>query len=111
LVAEKWRIAIVHLLQNGALRAHQLQKALEEVSPKMLTQTLRGLERDGLLTRIVYPVAPPRVDYELTRMGVSVIKPLQELCHWAEAHAAERDAARAKFDLSAKRGGGNPKST
>ena len=111
LLSDKWRIAIVHLLQGGALRTLQLQKALEQVSPKMLTQTLRRLERDGLLTRIVYPEAPSRVEYELTKMGVSVIKPLQELCRWAEAHTAERDAARAKFDLAAKRGAAKAKST
>lgn len=104
LLADKWRIAILHLLRTGPMRTHQLQGALKEVSPKMLTQTLRGMERDGLLSRIVHPVAPARVEYELTRMGTSMIKPLQDLCHWAKAHVPERDAARAKFDLVARRG-------
>jgi DNA-binding HxlR family transcriptional regulator len=102
LLSEKWRIAILHLLQNGPLRTRQLQKAMEEISPKMLTQTLRGMERDGLVNRTVHPVAPPHVEYELTRMGRSVIKPLRAVCHWAKAHVAERDAARARFDLSTK---------
>jgi DNA-binding HxlR family transcriptional regulator len=109
LLAEKWRITILHLLQGGALRTHQLQGAIADVSPKMLSQTLRGMERDGLLTRHVYPVVPSRVEYELTAMGCSVIKPLQELCHWAEAHVAERDAARAKFDLARHRESGRVK--
>lgn len=107
LLADKWRIAVIHLLRNGALRTHQLQEALEYVSPKMLTETLRGLERDGFVTRNVYPVAPSRVEYELTKMGRSVIKPLHELCQWAKAHVPERDAARAKFDLGRKRDNGN----
>ena len=110
LLSEKWRIAILHLLRNGVLRTHQLQGAIQEVSPKMLTQTLRGMERDGLVSRTVYPVAPSRVEYELTKMGLSVIRPIQDLCHWAEAHVIERDAARARFDL-AKRAGGRRKRT
>jgi len=102
LLAEKWRIAILHVLEKEALRTHQLQSALEEVSPKMLTQTLRNMERDGLVQRIVRPVAPPHVEYKLTRMGQSVIKPLRIVCQWAERHVAERDAARTRFDLGAK---------
>jgi len=102
LLAEKWRIAILHVLEDGALRTHQLQSALNGVSPKMLTQTLRGMERDGLVQRTIHPVAPPHVEYKLTKMGKSVIKPLRTVCHWAEAHVAERDAARARFDLAAK---------
>jgi DNA-binding HxlR family transcriptional regulator len=111
LLADKWRIAIIHLLRGGVLRAHQLQAALPEVSPKMLTQTLRGMERDGLVTRIVYPVAPARVEYQLTRMGLSVIAPLQHLCRWAKTHVAERDAARTRFDLTRGRPKGRLKPT
>jgi DNA-binding HxlR family transcriptional regulator len=104
LVADKWRIAILHLLQrNGSLRTHQLQRAIEQVSPKMLTQTLRGLERDGLVNRELRQVAPPHVEYRLTKMGKSVIKPMRGLCRWAEAHVAERDAARARFDTEANK--------
>ena len=103
LLADKWRIAIIHLLRDGALRTRELQNAIEEVSPKMLTQTLRGMERDGILIRTVHPATPPHVEYELTKMGLSIIPPIQELCHWAKAHIGERDAARARFDLAAKR--------
>lgn len=103
LLAPKWRITIIHLLTNGTLRTGVLQSAISEISPKMLTQTLRGMERDGLLTRTVHPVTPPRVEYRLTKMGLSIIPPIRELCHWARAHAAERDAARTRFDLAEKR--------
>ncbi len=106
LLADKWRIVVLHLLRNGVLRTHELQEAIEGISAKVLTQTLRGMERDGLITRTAYPTAPSRVEYELTDMGRSVIKPVQELCHWARAHVAERDAARARFDLAAGRPGG-----
>jgi len=98
LLSNKWRITILHLLRNGPLRTGELQGAITEISPKVLTQTLRGMERDGLIRRKVYPVVPPRVEYSLTRMGTSLLKPLQDLCHWAVAHVQERDEARARFD-------------
>jgi DNA-binding HxlR family transcriptional regulator len=98
LLADKWRIAILHVLAASRLRSSQLQKAIPEVSPKVLTQTLRGMERDGLISRTVYPVVPPRVDYQLTHMGRSLIEPLRQLCHWAKAHVNERDRARREFD-------------
>lgn len=100
LLADKWRIPILHVLEKRVLRTHQLQSAMQQVSPKMLTQTLRGMERDGLVDRMLRPVAPPHVEYKLTKMGRSVIKPLRILCRWAEAHVAERDAARHRFGAS-----------
>ena len=102
LLAQKWRITVLHLLSSGALRNSQLQAATEQISPKVLTQTLRGLERDGLIERKVYAVVPPRVEYSLTDMGRSVLRPLSDLCHWAKAHVAQRDAARKKFDSGIK---------
>ncbi|HMD50736.1 MAG TPA: helix-turn-helix domain-containing protein [Bryobacteraceae bacterium] len=101
LLSDKWRIALLHLLEKGPLRNHEMQSAIEEVSPKMLTQTLRGMERDGLITRTVHRASPRRVEYRLTEMGSSVIAPIRRLCHWAKAHIAERDAARARFDVAA----------
>lgn len=98
LLSDKWRITILHVLTPAPLRTAELQRAVQEVSPKVLTQTLRGMERDGLILRKVYPVIPPRVEYELTDMGRSVLKPLRELCHWAKAHVDQRDAARRRFD-------------
>jgi DNA-binding HxlR family transcriptional regulator len=102
LLSSKWRITIIHLLRDGPLRTKILQGAISEISPKVLTQTLRGMERDGLIDRHIHSVVPPRVEYALTDMGRSLIKPLQDLCHWAEAHVAERSAARSRFDLAAK---------
>jgi DNA-binding HxlR family transcriptional regulator len=101
LLADKWRVSILHALAAGPHRNGQLQRALREVSPKMLTQTLRRMERDGLITRTVYSVIPPRVAYELTPMGESLVAPLRDLCRWAKAHVAERDRARREFDSRA----------
>ena len=102
LLSSKWRITILHVLRDGPLRTNVLQGAISEISPKVLTQTLRGMERDGLIDRHIYNVVPPRVEYALTDMGRSLIKPLQDLCHWAQAHVSERNAARKRFDLAAK---------
>ncbi|HYM69240.1 MAG TPA: helix-turn-helix domain-containing protein [bacterium] len=100
LLSSKWRIAVLHLLTAGPVRTGELQRALGEISHKVLTQTLRGMERDGLITRRVASGAPPRVDYALTQMGRSVVKPVRDLCHWARAHVAERDAARRRYDAA-----------
>lgn len=103
LLSDKWRITILHVLTTGPLRTGNLQRAIEEVSPKVLTQTLRGMERDGLISRKVYPVVPPRVEYQLTQMGSSLIRPLRDLCRWAEAHVNDRDRARQEFDAREKK--------
>ena len=100
LLSDKWRITIIHVLRHGPLRTNELQGAISEVSPKVLTQTLRAMERDGLIGRKVYAVVPPRVEYGLTDMGRSLLTPLRDLCHWAKAHADERDAARKRFGSS-----------
>src|SRR5215468_3260932 len=98
LLSNKWRIAILHLLTPGPLRASALQRAIPQVSPKMLTQTLRGLERDGLIQRHVQNVVPPHVEYQLAAMGESVLPLLRRLCLWAESNADARDQARSRFD-------------
>ena len=100
LLSNKWRITVIHILREESLRTSEIQSAIAEVSPKVLTQTLRGLERDGLVHRDIHNVVPPRVEYGLTPMGRSLIKPLEDLCHWAKAHIGERDAARNKFDTA-----------
>ena len=94
LLSHKWRIAVLHLLAPGPLRTSELQRALQQVSSKVLTDTLRGMERDGLLERTVFSVARFRVEYRLTDMGRSVLVPLRELCLWARANREQRDAAR-----------------
>lgn len=98
LLSDKWRIAVLHVLTHGPRRTNELQRGIDQVSAKMLTQTLRGLERDGLIERRIHVVVPPRVEYRLTRMGESVIPLLGDLCRWAKTHAAERDLARKRFD-------------
>ena len=98
LIADKWRIPILHVLSPAPLRSGELQKAMADVSPKVLTQTLRRMERDGLISRTVYPVVPPKVEYQITSMGRSLLGPLRELCLWAKAHGQERDRARLRFD-------------
>jgi DNA-binding HxlR family transcriptional regulator len=104
LLSDKWRISILHVLELGPRRTGALQKALAEVSPKVLVQTLRSMERDGLILRTVRAIVPPHVEYQLTPMGKSVIAPLRELCHWAKSHVTERDRARREFDSRTKRG-------
>ena len=98
LIADKWRIPILHVLSPAPLRSGELQRAMTEVSPKVLTQTLRRMERDGLISRSVYPVVPPKVEYRITSMGRSLLAPLRQLCLWAKAHGKERDQARVEFD-------------
>ena len=98
LLANKWRITILHILREGPLRTREIQTAIPEVSPKMMTQTLRGMERDGLLTREVHTTGTRHVAYSLTPMGTSLIPPLQKLCRWAKANIRRRDLARERFD-------------
>ena len=98
LLANKWRITILHILREGPLRTREIQSAIPEISPKMMTQTLRGMERDGLLVREVRTTGTRHVEYRLTTMGTSLIPPLQELCRWAKANVKSRDQARERFD-------------
>ena len=98
LLANKWRITILHILTEGPLRTREIQTAIPEVSPKMMTQALRGMERDGLLVREVHTTGTRHVEYRLTPMGTSLLPPLQELCRWAKANVRRRDEARESFD-------------
>jgi len=98
LLSDKWRITLLHLLTPGPQRAKALQQAVTKISPKVLTQTLRGMERDGLISRKIYASVPPRVEYQLTEMGSSLIPPLKALCLWAETHEEGRNQARRDFD-------------
>lgn len=97
-IADKWTALIIRVLSAGTKRHNELQREISGVSQKMLTQTLRSLERDGLVTRKVYPVVPPRVEYSLTPLGRSLTEPLQAICLWAEKHLPELQAARARAD-------------
>lgn len=107
LLSSKWRVTVLHLLTSRRLRANEIQRAMREVAPKVLTQTLRGLERDGLILREVRNVLPPHVEYGLTQMGAGVIPLLSNLCLWAEANAKNRDEARRRFDQAQKKNSGH----
>lgn len=88
-IADKWTALIIQVLANDTQRYAALQRAIGGISQKMLTQTLRSLERDGLVLRKVYPVVPPKVEYSLTRLGRTLIDPLNGLCRWSERHLPE----------------------
>ena len=93
-IADKWTALIIHVLAEGTKRHSELLRAISGVSQKMLTQTLRKLEQDGLVERKVYPVVPPMVEYSLTRLGKTLIEPLEAICRWAELHLPELEDAR-----------------
>ncbi len=95
-IGEKWTTLVIRVLSGGTLRYSDLQRRVGGVSQKMLTQTLRSLERDGLIERRVYPVVPPRVEYSLTPLGRTLVEPLDAICRWAERHLPEMLQARAR---------------
>ena len=97
-VGDKWSMQIVMALSHGPRRFSELKREIDGVSQRMLTLSLRGLERDGLVTRTVTPTIPPRVDYELTELGVSLREPVKALGDWAIAHIACIRAAQHRFD-------------
>lgn len=97
-VGDKWTVLIVMTLADGPKRFNELKRAIGGVSQRMLTLTLRGLERDGMVTRTVFPTIPPRVDYELTELGHSLRVPVEALGQWAFAHLPVVERARAEFD-------------
>ncbi len=96
-IADRWTALVIHALADGTKRYSQLQRTIGGVSQKMLTQTLRNLERDGLVERRVYPVIPPKVEYSLTPLGRTLVEPLRAICKWAEAHLAELEQAQVRF--------------
>lgn len=102
-VGDKWSVLIVGLLQQGPLRFSELKRAIEGISQRMLTLTLRGLERDGLVTRTVFPSIPPRVDYALTPLGETLLEPVLALAAWAGEHREDIQAARDRFDRKERR--------
>lgn len=93
-ICDKWALLILHQLSHGTKRHGELHRGVRGISQKMLTQTLRKLERDRLVRRTVHPVVPPRVDYALTRLGGSLTNPLHALYRWTEAHLKQIRRAR-----------------
>ena len=102
-VGDKWSVQIVGLLGDGAMRFSELRRSIEGISQRMLTLTLRGLERDGLITRTVYPEIPPRVEYELTPLGETLLVPIQGLAEWAAENRTSIQDARTTFDGKQKK--------
>src|SRR5438045_8883099 len=102
-IAAKWTAIVIQLLSKKTMRYAELHREIGGISQKMLTQTLRSLERDGLVERKVYPVVPPRVEYSLSRPGRTLIEPFRGLCRWSEKHLAalqaNRPRAKAKIPL------------
>jgi DNA-binding HxlR family transcriptional regulator len=94
LIADKWTTLVIYLLSSGTRRYGELQREIGGISQKMLTQTLRKLESDGLVTRTVYAEVPPRTEYALTELGITLKDPLGSLCQWAVAHFSEVEKAR-----------------
>jgi DNA-binding HxlR family transcriptional regulator len=97
-VGDKWSVFVVGVLGEGPKRFSELRRTIEGISQRMLTLTLRGLERDGMVTRTIHPTIPPRVDYELTRLGRTLLEPVQALANWAGEHRFEIQEARDRYD-------------
>jgi DNA-binding HxlR family transcriptional regulator len=99
-IGDKWTVYIVRLLADGPMRFNEMRRAVSAISQRMLALTLRGLERDGLVTRTVTPSIPPRVDYELTPTGLTLIEPLRAVGAWAIANRDYVERSRGKFDVA-----------
>src|SRR5213595_2065652 len=98
-IGDKWSVYVIHLLDEaGTLRFNELRSQVEGISQRMLTVTLRGMERDGLVRRTVYPEVPPRVEYALTPLGKTLRQLVRSLVAWSGAHLTEVDSARAAYD-------------
>jgi DNA-binding HxlR family transcriptional regulator len=102
-VGDKWSVPVIHMLgTEGTLRFGELLRRLPRISQRMLAVTLRGLERDGLVYRTMYPEMPPRVEYTLTPLGATLRAIVRSLIEWSGAHLLEVDAARARFDTQVR---------
>jgi DNA-binding HxlR family transcriptional regulator len=100
-IADKWSLLAIALLEGRTLRFTELQRKIDGISQRMLTVTLRQLERDGLVNRTVYPVVPPRVEYELSPLGSTLHATIQSLVSWTESHQTEIASARESYDRRA----------
>ncbi len=97
LIADKWTVLIIRRLADGTLRFAQLRRSVDGISQKVLTNTLRGLERDGIVTRRIYASVPPKVEYSLTSLGRSLCNLVEGICGWAEANIEQVQAAREMY--------------
>jgi DNA-binding HxlR family transcriptional regulator len=99
-VGDRWTVYVVALLGTGTMRFTEIRRSVEGISQRMLTVTLRALERDGLVERRVYPVIPPRVEYSLTDQGRSLLDLVRELVEWSAEHTSDILAARQRYDAA-----------
>jgi DNA-binding HxlR family transcriptional regulator len=97
-VGDKWSVLLVALLTDGPRRFSDLRRSIEGISQRMLTHTLKALERDGLVTRTAYPTIPPKVEYALTELGRTLLGPITALAEWAQDNRATIQEARARYD-------------
>jgi DNA-binding HxlR family transcriptional regulator len=105
-VGEKWSMLIVMLLRDGPRRFNEIKRSTGGISQQMLTRSLRGLERDGMITRKTYPTSPPQVEYGLTKLGHSLSEPVMAFGLWVQTHLPEIEAARERFDRRVNGGKG-----
>jgi DNA-binding HxlR family transcriptional regulator len=99
-VGDKWSVYVISYLGQGTLRFSELRRAIDGISQRMLTVTVRALERDGLISRAVYPEIPPRVEYALTPLGESLLEVVRELISWSETHTVDIARSRVDYDLA-----------
>ena len=97
-IGDKWSLCVIGRLYQGPMRFNMLKRSIGGVSQRMLTLTLRGLERDGLIQRTVYPTNPPSVEYQLTALGHTLIDPVKAIFDWADTHRMDIQQARVQFD-------------
>jgi DNA-binding HxlR family transcriptional regulator len=97
-VGDKWSVYVIDLLGQGTKRFTELHRSIDGITARMLTVTLRGLERDGIVTRTIHPVIPPRVEYALTPMGRTLLDTIGQLVSWTDSHLPEIELARAEYD-------------
>ena len=103
-IADKWTVLIIRRLADGTMRFAQLRRSVDGISQKVLTNTLRALERDGIVTRRVYASVPPKVEYTLTNLGRSVCELVEGICKWAEANIEQVQAAREVYARTTREG-------
>ena len=103
-IADKWTVLIIRRLADGTLRFAQLRRAVDGISQKVLTNTLRALERDGIVTRRIYASVPPKVEYSLTSLGRSLCNLVEGICTWAEANIEQVQAAREAYTRTPRDG-------
>jgi DNA-binding HxlR family transcriptional regulator len=102
-IGDKWSVLVVSLLGEDRKRFSELRRSIEGLSQRMLTLTLRGLERDGLVTRTVFPTIPPRVEYDLTPLGRTLLEPITALEEWAKKNRPAIQESRRRYDARAAR--------